>query len=277
VPAPASFGSTFGPVLAYVGTQSSPTFALVADGMYWNITASAAGSATWICRDSQFSGGSRQGNVANVMASWGQNLVGGASFQLTAPLSATPPPFITLAQYEANIAALNSVITALIEKAVDFVNVFTSETDGYVLSGGLSETYLWMPSGNALSSAGANKTALMVSYGSERSGGNITGYSYLCGGEIAAPVVQPVSVVVSGRRSVSLGAQPDLSGTLSLSLMPLQDVGWIIGPGNPSCVDCESVGVPGCSAVADADIDLQDGQAVFTPVGTVFTGTGGGY
>jgi hypothetical protein len=29
--------------------------------------------------------------------------------------------------------------------------------------------------------------------------------------------------------------------------------------------------------MADVDIDLQDGQWIFSPVGTLFTGTGGGY
>jgi len=85
------------------------------------------------------------------------------------------------------------------------------------------------------------------------------------------------NVTINGRRWVSMSVQGDMSPTGIIAILPMQNVGQIIGPSNPSCVDFEMSVISNANVYVDLDIDLQDGQDIFTPVGTIFTGTSGGY
>lgn len=83
--------------------------------------------------------------------------------------------------------------------------------------------------------------------------------------------IQPASVVIANRRSVYGSTQGSLSVTAPMGF----DLdGYVVYAGNPSCVAVTSAAVSDATQVPDVETDLQDGQAIFTLLGRVFTQRG---
>lgn len=178
----------------------------------------------------------------------------------------TPDPWIA-----PNIAGSIAAIATLFSKCVDALPTFITSmvvNNSYLSLAAQAQMFMQ-------GSQGGSPTGRQLMIATQRYGGLGNAYnSSTYGAPLVPAKTQPVTVLINNRRFISAATQLDLSGVSEMSTQPVNIDGMIIGPGNPSVVTIGGTSTAGCSDVADVDIDLQDDQQIFTPIGAAFTTLG---
>ena len=271
MPAPITFASSIAASNnAQILQYADAALSLVTIGNCRAIVITSSHAPTVTLQDTTLSAAPSPPVMSQVIQSWGGS--GSRGFQVSTELkdSSNGTIYAPSGTLFTNVAALNTAIRSTAGFATDNYTSNFAQTSTNEPSGQLQAIWVTImtPSGNA------GSFVFLVSL-------RVVGVSAASGqigpiGNASAIQQQPSSVVIQRRRSVAMRIQSDMSDQGLMLTQPIQDVGWIIGPGNPSIVDSYTPSVTGCNATPDADIDLQDGQYVFSQIGTFFTGTGGG-